>query len=235
MAKHLQTDLNSLKEHTLALAAEVEESVRLAVRALEERNSSLASRVIDYDHTVDKKEVALEEDCLKILALHQPVAVDLRLVVAILKLNSDLERIGDLAVNIAERAQFLASREPVPTPMNFAGMAEITRNMLRKALDALVNMDIKLAREVCATDDEVDAINREMFAQVQNGIRDNPEQMECLLHLLSASRHLERIADHATNIAEDVIYTVDGEIVRHRAENYLAQRLAKPVATTMRN
>src|SRR3990172_3202814 len=129
MAKHLQNDLNNLKEASLALAAEVEESVRMAVTALEERNASLAGRVIDYDHTIDKKEVALEEDCLKILALHQPVAIDLRFVVAILKLNSDLERIGDLAVNIAERAQFLSGREPVPVPMNFAGMAETAREM----------------------------------------------------------------------------------------------------------
>jgi phosphate transport system protein len=235
MAKHLHTDLNHLKEQSLALAAEVEDSVRMAVKSLQERDPSLASRVIDYDHTIDKKEVALEEDCLKILALHQPVAIDLRLVVAILKLNNDLERIGDLAVNIAERAQFLSSREPVPIPMNFEGMAETARDMLRKALDALVNMDIKLAREVLAADDEVDAINREMFVQVQNGIREQPEQTECLIHLLSAARHLERVADHATNIAEDVIYMVDGEIVRHRAENYLAQRVTRPASSPIRN
>ena len=146
MAKHLQTDLNSLKEHTLALAAEVEESVRLAVRALEERNGSLASRVIDYDHTVDKKEVLLEEDCLKILALHQPVAVDLRLVVAILKLNSDLERIGDLAVNIAERAQFLASRDPVPTPMNFSS----TRQSLYQRLRFRFSRLSRCTRSMCS-------------------------------------------------------------------------------------
>ena len=235
MPKHLLTDLNNLKEHSLALAAEVEESVRMAVKALDERNASMASRVIDYDHTIDQKEVALEEECLKILALHQPVAIDLRFVVAILKLNSDLERIGDLAVNIAERAQFLSEREPVQVPMNFSGMAETTRDMLRKALDSLVNMDIKLAREVLVADDVVDAINREMFVQVQNGIREHPEQMESLIHLLSAARHLERVADHATNIAEDVIYMVDGEIVRHRAENYLAQRVSRPVPAPIRN
>ena len=235
MAKHLHNDLNNLKEHSLALAAEVEESVRMAVKALDERNSSLASRVIDYDHTIDRKEVALEEECLKILALHQPVAVDLRFVVSVLKLNSDLERIGDLAVNIAERAQFLSGREPVAIPMNFNGMAETAREMLRKALDALVNMDIKIAREVLAADDQVDAINREMFVQVQNGIRQHPEQMESLIHLLSAARHLERVADHATNIAEDVIYMVDGEIVRHRAENYLAQRGTRHTAVPVGN
>ena len=166
----------------------------------------------------------MEEECLKILALHQPVAIDLRFVVAVLKLNSDLERIGDLAVNIAERAQFLSTREPVPVPLDFGGMAQATRNMLRRALDALVNMDIGAAWEVLKSDDVVDEINREMFVQVQDGIRKHPDMLEALIHLLSASRHLERIADLATNIAEDVIYMVDGEIVRHRAEDYLTQR-----------
>ncbi len=224
MAKHLQTDLSALKEHSLSLAADVEERVRRSVKALQERDASLAQEVMDGDQEIDEREVRLEEECLKILALHQPVAIDLRFVVAVLKLNSDLERIGDLAVNIAERAQFLSTREPVPVPLDFGGMAEATRNMLRQALDALVNLDIGAAWEVLKSDDVVDEINREMFVQVQDGIRKHPDMLDALIHLLSASRHLERIADLATNIAEDVIYMVDGEIVRHRAEDYLAQR-----------
>jgi phosphate transport system protein len=164
--------------------------------------------------------VYLEEECLKILALHQPVAIDLRFVIAVLKINNDLERIGDLAVNIAERALFLTSQKPVDIPFDFMGMSEKTKIMLKMSLDALVNMDAKMAHDVCALDDGVDAINRRMYQQVQEGILENPEQIGSLIHCLSTSRHLERIADHATNIAEDVIYMVAGEIVRHKAEDF---------------
>ena len=131
-----------------------------------------------------------------------------------------VERIGDLAVNIAERTLFLASQPPIDIPFDFTGMSDKAKLMLKKSLDALVNMDIKMAWEVCAMDDEVDAINREMYEQVQEGIRRRPDQMNSLIHCLSTSRHLERIADHATNIAEDVIYMVAGEIVRHKAEDF---------------
>ena len=220
MAKHLQRELESLKKQILSVSAMAEESVRNAVRALEQRDERLAAAVIEGDLDIDQAEVDLEEECLKILALHQPVAIDLRFIVAALKINNDLERIGDLAVNIAERAQYLAAHPKVDIPFDFEGMARKAQDMVKKSLDALVNMDPRLAREVCAADDEVDAINRQMYLQVQEGIRRRPEDMEALIHFLSASRHLERIADHATNIAEDVIYMSDGEIVRHRAEQY---------------
>lgn len=220
MTKHFITEIDHLKELTLALSAEVEDSVRLAVKSLDDRNPELGQQVIDYDRTIDEKEVHLEEECLKILALYQPVAVDLRYVVAVLKLNNDLERIGDLSVNIAERAIFLASRDPVPVPIDFTDMVDKSRAMLKQALDAMVNMDVRVAHQVCAADDEVDAMNREVFVKVQDGIRAHTEHLESLIHLLSVARHLERIADHATNIAEDVIYLVDGVIVRHRAEDY---------------
>ena len=135
MAKHLHTDLNALKEHSLSLAADVEERVRRSVKALQERDAALAQGVIDGDQEIDAREVQLEEECLKILALHQPVAIDLRFVVAVLKLNSDLERIGDLAVNIAERAQFLSTREPVPVPLDFGAPTELqgSRDPCRQA------------------------------------------------------------------------------------------------------
>jgi len=155
-----------------------------------------------------------------VLALHQPVAGDLRFIVAILKINSDLERMGDLAVNIAERAAFLASRERPETPLDLTLMAEKTKEMVRTSLDALMNRDSRLARETLAADDGVDAMNREMYIRIQDAIRRKPEQLESLIHLLSCSRHLERIADHATNVAEDVIYMIEGVIVRHRAEDY---------------
>jgi phosphate transport system protein len=220
MPKHLQRELENLKGQILSLGAVVEESVRWAVQALQARDPRLARNVIETDLKIDQAEVDVEEECLKILALHQPVAIDLRFIVAVLKLNNDLERMGDLAVNIAERALYLVTADPVDIPLDFVGMAERAQAMVRKSLDSLVSMDPELAREVCAADDEVDAINRQMYVQVQEAIRQHPEHVTSLVHLLSASRHLERIADHATNIAEDVIYMTEGIIARHRTEDY---------------
>jgi phosphate transport system protein len=163
-------------------------------------------------------EIEVEEECLKILALYQPVAVDLRFIVAVLKLNNDLERIGDLSVNIAERAQTLTQTPRTEFNVKLSTMAEKSRNMLKKSIDALVNMDADLAREVCVSDDEVDQLNRDIFATVKTGIGEFPAELDCFLHILSVSRQLERIGDHATNIAEDVLYLISGEIVRHRKE-----------------
>lgn len=222
MSIHLIKEIERLKKMILSLSAMAEESVQRAVKALDMHDAALARRVIDSDYEIDKKEVDVEEECLKILALHQPVAIDLRLIIAVLKINNDLERVADLAVNIAERAQFLASQPPLPTRFDFAKMAEKAQAMLHKSLDALVNLDANLARQVCAADDEVDAMNRNAYLLVEEGIRRNPERMEPLIHMLSVSRHLERIADHATNIAEDVIYMCEGEIVRHRSEDYVS-------------
>ena len=216
MSKHLQREAESLKKRILHLGTVVEESLQKAVKALQRRDDGPARDVIETDPAIDEMEVGIEEECLKVLALHQPVAIDLRFIVTVLKINSDLERVGDLSVNIAERAVFLASHDPVDIPFDFPGMARKARCMLKKSLDALVNLDVDLAREVRADDDEVDAMNREMYRQVKRGIRENPHRLESLIHLLSASRHLERIADHATNIAEDVIYMVDGKIIRHQ-------------------
>ena len=224
MTVHLERELDRLKKKILALGAIVEERVRMAIKAVETRDRELAKKVIEADDEIDQIEVDVEEGCLKILALYQPVAIDLRFIVAVIKINNDLERIGDIAVNIAERAAFLATQGKVDIPFDFAGMAEKTQSMLKKSLDSLVNMDADLAWEVGAADDEVDAINRDMYLQVQDGIRKDIDRMECLIHLLQASRHLERIADHATNIAEDVIYMINGEIVRHHAEDYKPQR-----------
>ena len=224
MTVHLERELDRLKKKILALGAIVEERVRMAIKAMETRDRELAKKVIEADDEIDQIEVDVEEGCLKILALYQPVAIDLRFIIAVIKINNDLERIGDIAVNIAERAACLATQGKLDIPFDFAGMAEKTQSMLKKSLDALVNMDSDLAWEVGAADDEVDAINRDMYLQVQDGIRKNIDRMECLIHLLQASRHLERIADHATNIAEDVIYMISGEIVRHHAEDYKSQR-----------
>ena len=175
----------------------------------------MAREVRQRDADVDQREVEVEEECLKILALYQPVAVDLRFIVSALKINNDLERIGDLAVNIARKARALAAVPPVAIPFDLAGMSEKTQAMLRDSLDAMVNLDAKLASEVCGRDDEIDRMKRDIRRQVEEMIAADPAQTKVLLRLLAVSRNLERIADLATNIAEDVIYMVDGKIIRH--------------------
>ena len=220
MAKHLQREIENLKKKLLALGARVETSVRDAALSIEQQDTDLAQKVIDDDIEIDNTEVEVEEDCLKILALHQPVAIDLRFIVAVLKINNDLERICDLAVNVAERAVFLASQPKVNNLSDLLDMAQSAQSMLKESLDALINHDSELAHKVCASDDIVDDMNRQMYLKVQDAIVKKPEQISTLIHLLSASRHLERIADHTTNIAEDVIYMVEGQIIRHKTEEY---------------
>jgi phosphate transport system protein len=215
MSKHLEHEIERLKKMILSLSAVVEESVRKAVRSIESRNCALATEVLERDADIDQTEVDVEEECLKILALHQPVAVDLRFIVAVLKINNDLERIGDLSVNIAERTIFLCERALIPAPFDFDGMCLKTLEMLRGSLDALMQMDTARARAVLVADNEVDAINREMYAKICAALRCDPNPAEVLLSYLSAARQLERIADSSTNIAEDVIYLIEGTIVRH--------------------
>lgn len=216
MTKHFEREIDKLKRKILNLSSIVEDSVYKAVKSVEERNAQLAEQVIKTDDEVDTIEVEVEEECLKILALHQPVAIDLRLIIAVLKINNDVERIGDLAVNIAHRSIALSKLKKVSSIFQFQNMASKVKQMLRKSLESLVNLDSKLAKEVCASDDEVDNMNRDMHKQIRDSIRIHPEDLEGLLYFISVSRNLERIADHATNIAEDVIYMVEGEIVRHK-------------------
>jgi phosphate transport system protein len=217
MTEHFYREISNLKKKILSLGAMVEESVRNSVRAVVDLDIDVARTVLENDNHVDEREVEIEEDCLKILALHQPVAVDLRFIIAVLKINNDLERIGDLAYNIAERVLVLSkgtcgTRE---IEFDYEDMASKTQIMLKKALDSLVNLDAKLAREVLNSDDEIDELNRVAFKAGQNAIRHNVENLNCIMHLVLIPRHLERIADLATNIAEDVIYMIDGDIIRH--------------------
>ena len=216
MSIHLARESDNLKRKLLSLSAIIEEQVQRSVKSVEQRDARLAEEVIRGDIEVDQAEVEIEEDCLKILALYQPVAVDLRFIVAVLKINNDLERIGDLAVNIARKAATLASHSPLVVPFDLPEMSARARAMLRDSLDSLVNLDTSLARNVCARDDEVDQMKRDIRRQVEEMIRINPEHITLLLKLLAASRNIERIADLATNIAEDVIYMVEGKIIRHR-------------------
>ena len=223
MPVHLFREIENLKKEVLTLGAMAELAVREATSAIANKDEALARSVMRSDFRLDEMEVQVEETCLKILALHQPVAIDLRFIVAVLKINNDLERVGDLAVNLAERAVFLAAQPPVPISFDYQTMARKAQNMLKKSLDSLVNLSAAQARAVLVCDDEIDAMNREMFLIVQDAIHTHPERTESFIHMLSASRHLERIADHATNIAEDVIYMTDGVIIRHKAEDYSHQ------------
>jgi phosphate transport system protein len=220
MTTHFRRETEELKSSILSLGAVVEEHVWRAVRSVETRDTTIAQSVIENDVDVDSEEVEIEEECLKLLALYQPVAVDLRFIVAVLKINNDLERIGDLAVNIAQRSLTLASQQPIEIGFDLSGMAEKARQMLRRSLDALVKMDTSLAREVCSEDEEVDEMNRRMYDLVKEQVVKAPDRVHCLLQFLLVSRNLERIADLSTNIAEDVIYMVEGVIVRHRVDQY---------------
>jgi phosphate transport system protein len=218
MKRHLQRELEALKKQILSLGAMAEERVRMAIEAFETRNRELARQIIEADNEIDDAEVEVEEECLKILALHQPVAVDLRFISAAIKINNDLERVGDEAVNIAERVENISRRIPVDVPFEYGAMAEKSEAMLQKSLDALVNLDADLAYKVCLSDDEVDNINREIYDKIKEVIKVHPDRVGYLINLLFIARHLERIADHATNIAEEVIYMVEGEIPRHRKD-----------------
>lgn len=215
MTKHLDRDLTSLHRDILSLGAKVEEMIDLAARSLIECRADLAEQVIGDDESVDAEEVAIEEECLKVLALHQPVATDLRRIATIIKINNDLERIADLVVNIAQRAIGVADYPSFCIPDGVDEMVWKVTDMLRSALDAFINMDTVAAKDVILRDDEVDRFNADLIASLRNTMQNDAQMVAPALHCFSAIRHLERIADLATNLAEDAIYLVDGEIVRH--------------------
>lgn len=216
MSKHLERDLDNLQKDLLALAASVEEAIHKAIKALQQRDVALAQEVIDGDNQIDQEENHVEEECLKILALHQPVAVDLRRIAAVLMINTDLERMADLAEDIAERAVALARLPHIPIPNDLQRMTDLTSSMVGQALNAFVNLDTRQARVVCRLDDEVDRLNKSIIDDLIRLMQRSPDMVEPGLSFFSATRHLERIADHATNVAEDVIYLAEGSIVRHR-------------------
>jgi phosphate transport system protein len=216
MSLHLQRDLESLKKEVLQLGNLVESAINTAIQALNNREVALADKVMRLEVEINDKEVFVEEECLKILALHQPVAVDLRFIVVVLKVNNDLERMGDFAKNIAKRAVYLSSQSPIPIFPEFVTDLPLTvRNMVRMSLDALVSLDVDLANAVIDMDDKVDEINRRMYSEVQRIISENVANTEVAINLLSTSRYMERIADLSTNIAEDVKFMVEGRVVRH--------------------
>lgn len=216
MSKHLQRELDLLRHQLLSLFGIVEQMIGKAFRALRDRRNDLAREVIDSDESVDRREVSIEEECLKLLALHQPVASDLRWLTMVIKINSDLERMADLACNIAERALALNNYPLFPIPDDLQAMVREASTMVRQALDAFVDTDVAMAEKVIEADDIVDMLNRKVIDELQDRMKESPENVEPALHCFSAARHLERVADLAENLAEDVIFLVKGEIVRHR-------------------
>lgn len=220
MSVHLGRQFDKLKKSILHLGALVEDAVERAITSVLERDADLAERVIDEDKRIDAMEIDVEEECLHTLACYQPVAQDLRFVVSVLKINNDLERIADLAVNIAEQGKFLAEEaQPESLPFDLGENARKVRTMLKSCLDALVNTNVELAEAVLQTDDEVDAFHRDMYGHLENEIRADATCVTQMIHYLSISRQLERIADHAVNIAEDVLYMAKGDIIRHGHNN----------------
>jgi len=214
----MQRELEKVRKDVLSLATYVEDMVIQSVKALQNRDAEGAKKVIDCDATVDEREVDVEECCLKILALNQPVAHDLRFLIGVIKLNNDLERIADLAVNIAERCLYLQQGPSVPNPFDIASMSRETTAMLRSTLNALFENNSELARSVIRSDSVVDEMNRTMYQVSFEAIKKDPEHVHIYSNYISCGRHLERIADYCTNIAEDIIYMEEGVIVRHSPE-----------------
>lgn len=216
MAKHLARDLDRLQQLTLGMARLVDEAVSRAAQALLARETKVAREVLVADAEIDEHENRIQDECLKILALNQPVAGDLRRIAAVFAITTDLERIGDLAVDISERAIALTEGPEFPVPDKCRRLADFVTSMVRQALEAFVTSDSKLAARVIRLDEEADRLNAEIIAEVIAAMKANPAGVEAGVSLFSVTRHLERIGDHATNIAEDVVYLVEGEIVRHR-------------------
>lgn len=218
MRIHLERDLELLKKEILTMGAMVEDAACKAINALLNRRKDLAEEVLVGDSVIDAKELEIEDDCLKALALHQPVAGDLRFIIAILKVTNDLERMGDLAQHIARQASFLADKPPIGMPSRFEEMAGIVRTMVSNSLDSLVRQDSRLAKQVCITDDTVDELYWESYRELLERMKDEPDITDRAFQAISACRHLERIGDLATNIAEDVYFMVEGIVIKHQLE-----------------
>ncbi len=215
---HFQGELERLKENLLKMATLVERVLAEAVESLMKRDSQLAQQTIASDDAINDLELMIEETCLKLLALQQPMAIDLRFITAAMKIVTDLERMGDQAVNIAERAISLNQEPQLKPYIDLPRMAEITQTMVKDVLDAFVKQDSPLARSVCARDDLVDGLNDQVFRELLTYMISDSKTIPRCVHLMIVSRCLERIADHATNIAEDVIFMVDARIIKHHAE-----------------
>ena len=218
--RHFHDELSQVKVRLLTMSGEAEAAVRTAVEALLERDQEKASRVIEGDRVIDSMEVEIEEQCLNLLALQQPMAKDLRLLMSAIKIANDLERVGDHAVNLAQSADRLARARPITPEPEIVEMARLAREMLSDALEAYVRGDAAAAREVCRRDDKVDGLNKSMFRILLTHMMEDPHSIGSGMELLLVSRNLERIADLATNIGEDVVFLVEGKSIKHHAEDF---------------
>ncbi len=214
--RHFQEELDELKGRLLEMGGLAEDRLRLAVRGLVERDATLVEKVLTGDGAINQLHIDIDDRCFKLLALHQPMAVDLRSIVAAVKINTDLERVGDLAVNISEAVRRYLQHPPVKELIDIPRMAELAQDMLRDALDAFVRRDVTLAQHVLAQDDTLDALKTAVFRELLTFMIKDSSTIEPALDLILISRHLERIGDHATNVAEDVIFMVSAKDVRHQ-------------------
>ena len=224
VVRHFQEELDVLKSRLLEMGGLAEQRVRRAVQGLAEREHELIESVLTGDEPINALQLEIDDRCLKLLALHQPMATDLRAVMEAVKINNDLERVGDLAVNIAEAAKRYAMHPPVKKLIDIPKMADIAQAMLRDALDSYVKRDMALARQVLHQDDSLDALKTQIFRELLSFMLKDPSTIEAALDLILVSRHRERIGDHATNIAEDVIFMVSARDVRHNAPEPDLQR-----------
>ena len=218
MARHFELELDQLRTMLIRMGSLVEEQIDCGVKAIVDGDESLASLVIERDRKVDEFDNAIDQQCMRIFALTQPVAVDLRLLMSALKINNELERIGDIAVNLAERTKALVPFKSFVKDTQLKEMAEAARVMVKSAIDSFVNNDPKLARKVLESDDTIDSIDRDMFEIMVKTMKKSNELIEPAVHMVILSRHLERLADHATNIAEDVIFLVNARIIKHNVD-----------------
>ena len=218
METHYQQELNKLKEDLLKMAGLAERAIRNGVEALINRDTPLAEKTIAADQAINQMEILIDEECLRLLALHQPMATDLRFITSAMRINTELERIGDQAVNIAERAVSLNQEAQLKPYIDIPRMAEITQSMVKDVLDAFVNGDAELARSVCERDDEVDALKNQVFRELLTYMMSDSSTISRSVHLIIVSHCLERIADHATNIAEGVIFMAKALVIKHHAD-----------------
>ena len=219
MERHFDEELKELNKQLLRMSALVEETISRSVKALVERRDDLAREVIKHEEEINMLEIEIDELCLRLLALHQPKAIDLRFITSVMKINSDLERIADQAVNIAERTEEIIKQPLLKPLIDIPRMAILAQKMVKDSIDSLVNKDETLARDVCKRDDEVDDLNDQIFRELLTYMMQAPKTVTIAIELILVGRHLERIADHATNIAEDVIYFVRGETIKHHMRN----------------
>ena len=216
MTKHLERDLNQLSNQISDLGALVSESTSKCMVMLQTFDRGIAKEIVETEAEVNTTEVEIEEECLKVLALHQPVAGDLRFLIVVLKVNNDLERMGDQVVNIAERVSFLADKERVVADLDFVAMGDIASRMVSQSVKALVKRDSSMAREVLAMDDDLDAMHARTYRVIQDVMAGNPDIVIPAVSYLTISSNLERLGDLATNIAEEIIFMEEGEVIRHR-------------------